>query len=105
MSMWKQAWGAAVSAAAIAMVAMPSWAADWTDANGNEYTALKYIKGNGSGSSGGPYIITDFHYHPIGNSVWWGGVRRCGGFGAGRLCANARAVSCASRRRTCARAR
>jgi hypothetical protein len=45
------------------------------------------------------------HYHPIGNSVWWGGVRRCGGFGAGRLCANARAVSCASRRRTCARAR
>lgn len=45
------------------------------------------------------------HYHPIGNSVWWGGVRRCGGFGAGRLCANARVVSCASRRRTYARAR
>ena len=37
----------------------PSFAADWTDASGNEYTALKYIKGEGSSTSGGPYIITD----------------------------------------------
>ena len=30
-------------------------AADWTDANGNEYTALEYIKG-----TAGPCVITDF---------------------------------------------
>ena len=30
-------------------------AADWTDANGNEYTALEYIKG-----TSGPCVITDF---------------------------------------------
>ena len=59
MSMWKQAWGAAVSAAAIAMVAMPSWAADWTDANGVAYTALKSINGGGSGTTAGGFIITD----------------------------------------------
>ena len=33
--------------AAIVCMALPSFAADWTDANGNEYTALKYIKDNG----------------------------------------------------------
>ena len=50
---------AAIAAMCVA-AALPSWAADWTDANGNEYTALKYIKGNGNGSStGGPRIITD----------------------------------------------
>ena len=50
---------AAIAAICVA-VAVPSWAADWTDANGNTYTALKYIKGNGNGSStGGPRIITD----------------------------------------------
>ena len=40
-------------------IALPLFAADWTDANNNQYTALKYIKGNGSGSTGGPRIITD----------------------------------------------
>ena len=50
-----------------AFVTNGAWAADWTDASGNEYTALKYIKGNGSGSSGGPYIITDFK--PVSNST------------------------------------
>ena len=34
-------------------LALPSFAADWTDANGNQYTALKSIKGNGSGATGG----------------------------------------------------
>ncbi|MBR4722335.1 MAG: hypothetical protein IK053_04680, partial [Muribaculaceae bacterium] len=53
---------------ALAMLAaMPSFAADWTDANGNEYTALKYLKANGSTTTGGPYIITDFK--PVGNST------------------------------------
>ena len=33
--------------AAIVCMALPSFAADWTDADGNEYTALKYIKDNG----------------------------------------------------------
>jgi hypothetical protein len=39
--------------------AHPSFAADWTDANSNTYTALKYIKGERSSTNGGPYIITD----------------------------------------------
>ncbi len=39
--------------------ASSAWAADWTDEKGNTYTALKYIKGNGSGGTGGPYVITD----------------------------------------------
>ena len=34
---------------------MPSWAADWTDANDVTYTALKSINGGGSG-----LIVTDF---------------------------------------------
>ena len=48
---------AALVAAAIcvATAPSPSWAADWTDANNVEYTALKYIKGSASG----PWIITD----------------------------------------------
>ena len=37
------------------MVAMPSFAADWTDANDVTYTALKSINGGGSG-----LIVTDF---------------------------------------------
>ena len=57
---------AAVTACAIC-AAMPSFAADWTDAGGNEYTALKYLKANGSTTTGGPYIITDFK--PVGNST------------------------------------
>ena len=53
---------------ALAMLAvLPSFAADWTDAGGNEYTALKYLKANGSTTTGGPYIITDFK--PVGNST------------------------------------
>jgi len=35
--------------------AMPSFAADWTDANSVTYTALESINGNGSG-----LIVTDF---------------------------------------------
>ena len=51
-----------VTTCALALcLALPSFAADWTDANGNQYTALKSIKGNGSGSAGGPRIITDIH--------------------------------------------
>lgn len=36
-------------------------AADWIDKDDPNvtYTALKYIKGNGSGGTGGPYVITD----------------------------------------------
>ena len=34
-------------------------AADWTDANNNQYSALKSIKGGGGGSTGGPRIVTD----------------------------------------------
>ena len=42
------------------VTALPSFAADWTDANGNEYTALKYIKGGATANTtGGPWIITD----------------------------------------------
>ena len=38
-----------------------AWAADWTDKDDPNvtYTALKYIKGNGYGGTGGPYVITD----------------------------------------------
>lgn len=52
---------------AICAVMISVRAADWTDADGNTYTALKYIKGNGSGATGGPYIITDFK--PVSNST------------------------------------
>ena len=45
---------AAIAAICVA-AALPSWAADWTDANGNTYTALEYIKG-----TAGPCVITDF---------------------------------------------
>ena len=44
------------SAICVATAPSPSWAADWTDASGNEYTALKYIKSNGTGKSYGPWI-------------------------------------------------
>ena len=36
--------------------AMPSFAADWTDATNGTYTALKAIKGNGDGQG---YLVTD----------------------------------------------
>jgi hypothetical protein len=52
---------------AICAVMISVRAADWTDADGNTYTALKYIKGNGSDTTGGPYIITDFK--PVANST------------------------------------
>ena len=42
--------------------AMPSFAADWTDANDITYTALKSINGNGSG-----VIVTDFK--PAGTEI------------------------------------
>ena len=42
-----------------AFAAQSALAADWTDADGNEYTALKYIKGGGSGTTAGGFIITD----------------------------------------------
>ena len=38
----------------LALMVLPSFAADWKDAEGNEYNALKYLKGNGAA-----YIITD----------------------------------------------
>lgn len=49
-----------IGAAAIALAtALPSLAADWTDASGNEYTALKYVKGNATngGRSDGPWMV------------------------------------------------
>ena len=39
--------------------AHPSFAADWTDADGNTYTALKSISGGGNGTTAGGFIITD----------------------------------------------
>lgn len=48
---------AVIFALALAL-ALPSFASDWTDAAGNEYTALKYLKGNATGSSyGGPWLV------------------------------------------------
>ena len=50
----------AVLVAAVTIGAMtPSFAADWTDASGNEYTALKYVKGNATngGKSDGPWMV------------------------------------------------
>ena len=40
-------------------VMMPSFAADWTDASGNEYTALKYIKGTATSQTtdGGWFVL------------------------------------------------
>ncbi len=49
---------AAIAAATFAVATsatLPVFASDWTDANGNEYTALEYIKG-----TSGPCVITDF---------------------------------------------
>ena len=43
--------------AAIVCMALPSFAADWTDASGNTYTALKYLKGKGFETAGGPCIV------------------------------------------------
>ena len=41
--------------------AMPSFAADWTDANNVEYTALKYIKGTATANAaGGGWFVLDF---------------------------------------------
>ncbi len=45
--------------AAIVCMALPSFAADWTDANDVTYTALKSINGGGSGTTAGGFIITD----------------------------------------------
>ena len=50
---------ALILSAVICAVTISVRAADWTDASGNEYTALKYIKGNGFGDTGGGFIITD----------------------------------------------
>ena len=36
-----------------------AWAADWTDADGKTYTALKSINGGGNGTAAGGFIITD----------------------------------------------
>ena len=44
-------------AGVFALWAEAAWAADWTDASGNEYTALKYIKGNGKRAEGGPWMV------------------------------------------------
>ena len=43
--------------AAIVCMALPSFAADRTDASGNTYTALKYLKGKGFETAGGPCIV------------------------------------------------
>lgn len=54
--------------AAIVCMALPSFAADWTDASGNEYTALKYIRGTATGSNtGGGWIVTEIQ--PVSNDV------------------------------------
>ena len=45
--------------AAIVCMALPSFAADWTDANNATYTALKSINGGGNGTTAGGFIITD----------------------------------------------
>ena len=38
--------------------ALSSFAADWTDAEGNEYNALKYLKGNATANNeGGPWLV------------------------------------------------